>query len=206
MSDLALDLVVNELAALAVPMSPTGLELPWQWGSYDSEGVRFAFFRIAEELRTLAVRVRAARLAAGLPLTQAQNILADHHAAYLDLNAAVFGLDEAGFTTPPSEGEWPVRRALAHILHADMGFFAVVSYALARHRTRDGRPERIPDEAWEPILGLNDAQETALMASPAPDLLSFYAAFHARTLAEFAALTDAELALDSYYWEDEPYP
>ena len=126
MSDLTLEAVVKDLAALAVQMSPADLELPWKWGSYDSEGVRFAFFRIAEELRTLAVRVRQARLAAGRPLTQAQNILAYYHAAYRDLNAAVLGLDEAGFTAPPAEGEWPVRRALAHILNADMGFYVVV--------------------------------------------------------------------------------
>jgi hypothetical protein len=206
MSDLTLELVIKDLAASAAHMSPADLELPWKWGSYDSEGVRFAFFRINEELRTLAVRLRQARLDAGRPVTQAQSILGNYHAAYYDLNAALLGLDEAGFVTPPAEGEWPVRRTLAHILKADMGFYVVVSYTLARQRSGDSRPQQIPDEAWEPMLGLNDEQETALFESPAQNLLTYFASFHRRVLDEFTTIADAELELDSFYWEDEPYP
>jgi hypothetical protein len=206
MSDLTLELVIKDLAATAAQLSPAELELPWKWGSYDSEGVRFAFFRINEQLRTLAVRLRQARLAAGHPVTQTQSILAYYHAAYSDLNAALLGLDEAGFITPPSEGEWPVRRTLAHILNADMGFYVVVNYTLARQRSGDGRPQHIPDEAWEAILGLNDAQETALIESPAQALMDYFASFHNKVMHEFSTMADAELELDSFYWEDEPYP
>jgi hypothetical protein len=205
MNNPALEEAIKDLAALSADMPQTDLERPWQWGSYD-EGIRFAFFRITEELRDLAVRVRQARMEAGRPLSQAQAILGDYHAAYLDLNAAVLGLDEAGLNTPPAEGEWPVRRAIAHILNADLGFYVVASYALARHRSADGRPERISESVWEPMIGMNDAQETALYESSAADLLAYFDGHHRKVVDEFSAITDGELELASYYWEEEPYP
>jgi hypothetical protein len=206
MADNTLESAVYRLADLAVRLDPAGLERPWKWASYDSEGVRFAFFRMMEELRALAVRTVQLRLQTGQPPSQAQRILAQYHGAWRELQAVLLGLDETTFDQPPAEGEWPVQRTLAHMLGADLGFYVLVSYARERHRSADGRAVRFGDETYERLLGLDEAGYVALMARPAGGLLEYHAAFHQRILSELGSLSDPELELDAYYWEEEAYP
>jgi len=61
----------------------------WAWGSYTSEGVRFAFFRNYEDLCHLAVQVAHARDLAGKPLSGAQRILAQYQASFMNLQAVM---------------------------------------------------------------------------------------------------------------------
>src|SRR5512143_2021083 len=121
---------VEQFAQGALHLSDADLERPWAWGDYDSEGVRFAFFRTFEELGDLALR--SASLAP--PPSRAQGFLARYHAAYRDLQAALLGLDSALAERAPAEKEWPVRRVVAHMTNGDFGFFALVHYAIDRHR------------------------------------------------------------------------
>jgi hypothetical protein len=200
-----LEIAVNRLAVIAQLMSLSDLERPWKWASYDSEGVRFAFFRVQEELRALAVRIAAARLAVGQPPSQAQRILAQYHTAYRELRASLLGLDNAVLDQPPAKEEWPVRRTLAHILGADMGFYVVVRYALDRHRSADDRPPRFGDEIYGRLLGVDEDSYHAIMERPVDGLLDYHAALHQRVLDELSGITDSELELDSYYWEEEPH-
>ena len=207
MSDTALIDTVQPLAEMACKMDEAALEKPWSWGSYD-EGVRFVFFRALEELRSLAVRLAQARAAAGQDPSQAQRILTQYHTAYRDYEAAITCLDEAGFTQPPAEGEWPVQRAMAHILGSEIGFYIQVRYALELERTRSGggRPERFDDVVLETYLDMNEAGYEELMNRPAGDLLSYHAALHQRILTEFSSIGEAEIDLPVFYWEKEPYP
>ncbi len=167
--------------------------------------MRLAFFRIMEELRSLAVRLVQARQAASRPLTQAQRILGQYHVAWRELQAVLLGLDPAGFEQAPAQGEWPVRQTLAHMLGADLGFYVVIGHALECHRAASGLT-RIPDEAWERLLGLSEAEYEALLKSPAEPLLAHYAHVHARNLDQFSKISDAEIELPAYYWEKESYP
>ena len=194
------------LTDLACKINEADLEKTWIWGSYDEEGMRFIFFRALEEFRALSVRLSQARAAAGRSPSTAQRILAQYHAAYRDYEAAVTGLDETGFTQPPVEGEWPVQRAIAHILGADMGFYVVTRYALERHRSGDRRPERFEDAVYDTYLDINEDRYNELMNRPAVDLLAYHAGLHRRILSEFGQITDREIDLDAYYWEKEPYP
>ena len=66
----------------------------------------------------------------------------------------------------PAEGEWSLRQIAAHTVGADVGFFVVVKYALDRHRSGDGRPAKIPDEAWEAIIGEDWASIEAILGGP----------------------------------------
>jgi hypothetical protein len=210
MSNTGLTDSIQVLKDLACKMNEAALEKPWVWGSYDEEGVRFVFFRTLEELRSLAVRLAQARADAERPPSQAQRILAQYHTAYRDYEAAITGLEDAVLTQPPAEGEWPVQRAMAHILGADMGFYVLVRYALERHRTADGRPERFNDAVYETyfanFFGLNEVSYDELMEQKAGNLLNYHADLHQRILAEFNAITDPELELKASYWEKEPYP
>ena len=64
------------------------------------------------------------------PFLDVQRILAQYHAAYLDLQAVLLGMEGKYFEIPPAEGEWPIRRVMAHIVGADMSFYVAIKFAL----------------------------------------------------------------------------
>jgi hypothetical protein len=165
--------------------------------------VHFAFFRTYEELRELATRIAAERLAHGSPASSAQQVLAQYHAAYLDLQAAVLGLEASRADEAQAEGEWSPRRVVAHIVGADLGFYGAVKWALARHRSGDGRPAEIPDEAWDELIGEDEATVVATLDGPLDALQAYHDGFHQQILGEFAYISDEELDLPSLYWEGQ---
>jgi hypothetical protein len=175
---------VERLAGVTQGASDADLDRPWAWGAYDSEGVRFALFRTYEELRELAARLASERATSGPPASTAQRILAQYRVAYRDLQAVLLGIS-----------------IVAHIVGADVGFFGVVQYALERHRTGDGRPAEIPDEAWDVLLGEDGDTIDALLDGPLDGILPYYEQHHVRTLQAFAGISEEELALPSMYWE-----
>ncbi len=192
---------VEQFASVTHAVPDSALERAWAWGAYDSEGMRFAFFRVYEELRELATRMAWERSAHGSPRSTAQHILAQYHLAYRDLQAALLGIGNDEADRVPAEGEWPLRRVVAHIVEADLGFYGVVRYALDRHRSRDGRPAKIPVEAWDALLGEEEASIDAKLAGPLASILSYYTTVHERVLHEFADIRSEELAAPSMYWE-----
>jgi hypothetical protein len=192
---------VEQFANVTQGVPDTELEREWAWGAYDSEGVRFAFFRTYEDLRELAARTAAERSAQGPAVSPAQRILAQYHAAYGDLQAALLGLPSEAEDRAPSEGEWPLRRVVAHIVGAEAGFYGVVKYALDRHRSADGQPAEIPDEAWDALLEEDVASVDATLDGPLAGIRSYHQGIHERVLREFADITEEELAIPSMYWE-----
>ncbi len=192
---------VEQFADLTHGLPDSTLDREWVWGAYDEEGVRFAFFRTYEELRELAARTAAERSAQGLTRSAAQCILAQYHSAYRDLQAALLGIGADEANRAPAEGEWPLRQVVAHIVGADLGFFGVVKYALGRHRSGDGRPAQIPEEAWDVLLGEDEASIDAMLDGPLVGIQSYHEAFHERVVREFADISDEELAVPSMYWE-----
>jgi hypothetical protein len=189
---------VGQFAAVTQAVADPDLDREWAWGDYDSEGVRFAFFRTYEELRELAASTAASR---SPRLSPAQRILAQYHAAYRDLEAALLDLSPAAAIQAPAEGEWPVRKTVAHIVGAELGFYGVVKWALERHRTGDGRPAEIPDEAWDDLVGETEESFQAMTEGSLDSLRAYHAVLHSQVLDEFAGIGDQELALPSRYWE-----
>jgi hypothetical protein len=192
---------VEQFAALTLAAPDSQLEREWTWGAYDSEGVRFAFFRTYEELRELVARMAAERSAQGPPVSTAQRILAQYHASYRDLQAALMGVDADAARREPAGGEWPVRKVVAHIVQADVGFYVVVRYALDRHHSGDGRPAEVPDQEWEVVAGQDGASVEAILEGPLEGIRTFHETLHERVLLEFSGITEDELALPSMYWE-----
>jgi hypothetical protein len=192
---------VQQFADLTQGVADADLDLEWAWGAYDEEGVRFAFFRTYEELRALAPEIAAERRALGPAMTTAQHILAQYHAAYCDLQAALLGVGAEDAERPPAEGEWPLRKVVAHIVGAELGFFGVTKYALDRRRSGDERPAAIPDEAWDAIIGQDEASLVAMLDGPWQGVRSYYDTFHERVLLELADIRDEELEAPSMYWE-----
>jgi hypothetical protein len=195
---------VEQFGRLTWQLTDADLERPWQWGEYD-EGVRFAFFRVYEELRDLAVALAARRLQAGQPQTQAQRILAQYHAAYQDFRAVVFGVSDELAGQPPAEGEWPLRTILLHFVKAERAFFAVTQYAVGRSRVSVELPLAISDEGWDEFWA-GDPFDALKENGTFSVLLNYYAGLHQRILDFFADTTDAELNAPAVFWENTPMP
>ncbi len=205
MNDLTLAELVLSFAKVTQSIPDNDLDRAWRWKDYDSEGVRFAFFRTFEDLRTLAVKIAASRRLMDQPPSEAHQILGSYHAAYRDLQAVLLQGDEKTFIQPPAASEWPVRRAYAHIVGADMGFYVVIRYTLERHRSANSWPAKVPAGTRELYLRMSEETEDRLMDAPVAALAAHHEAFHARVLQDFASITAEELELPSHFWEDEPY-
>ena len=138
---------VEKFSAVTHSFTDQDLEKEWAWGDYN-EGVRFAFFRVYEDLRELAARVAAQRSVEGPAMTTAQFVLVQYHAAYRDLQAVLIGLSDEQAVQEPSDEQWPVVQVLLHIVQAESAFYAVNHYAIKRLRTKEQVPLEMSDEIW----------------------------------------------------------
>ena len=193
---------VKDFASLILPLSEKDLEREWIWKDHDEEGIRFACFVTLQELRRLAVELSALRTKP----TPAQHILSQYHSAYMDLQAAIFGLSEEDADKVPAEGEWQVRRVYAHILSAEINFTITVRYALEKHRASAWTPERASDEDESRLAGMNEAEYQALLEGPFEGMLAYHRDFHPTIIEEFGNITDEELDLPSTFWEETRFP
>ena len=196
---------IKQFAELVISLPDTDLEREWAWGSYESEGIRFAFFRNYEDLRSLAVKIAHHRQVTGNHPAHAQRILAQYHAAYMDLQAVLVGIDSHFFDIPPGEDDWTIRRVYAHIVGAEMGFFVAIKFALDKTRGGEDPLVDIDDHTWLEMIGMEEEEIDAVVAGPLPALQSFHANLHQRILADFSTITDQEIEMLSKYWEAEAY-
>ncbi len=193
---------VENFSRLILPLTEKDLEREWKWKDHDEEGIRFACFVTLQELRHLAVTLATFR---SQP-TPAQHILSQYHAAYLDLQAAILGLSNDAAEKIPAEGEWPVRRVYAHILGADIGFTAVVRYALEGHRAGLWKPEQMSDENEMRLIGMSEDEYKTLTRSPLSNMLNYHQKFHPEIISDFSGITDNELELPATFWEETRFP
>jgi hypothetical protein len=195
---------VEHFAGIVQNLTDLELDTEWAWGDYDSDGVRFAFFRIYEELRELATTLAAVRAANGPATTTAQRALAQYHGAYRDLEAALLGVTSEEAERAPAEGEWSLREVLSHIVRADTYFFALVRYALDGHRRGVWQPAAVPDEAWDGLVGMEESALKAITGGPIDGIRLYHARLHEQIMDQLAGIGDDELGKPSMYWEEEP--
>ena len=197
---------VENFSQLILPLTEKDLEREWKWKDHDEEGIRFACFVTLQELRHLAVTLASPSTTLRTQPTPAQHILSQYHAAYLDLQAAILGLSNDDAEKIPAEGEWPVRRVYAHILGADIGFTAVVRYALEGHRAGSWKREQMSDEEETKIIGMSEEEYKQLTRSPLKAMRAFHQKFHLEIIADFSGITDSELNLPATFWEETRFP
>jgi hypothetical protein len=166
-------------------------DVPWRDRVTD---VRWAFYRTYEELRDLANATAADRAAAGSSATTAQRALALYHVAHRDLQAVLLQAGEDAFDRVPAEGEWPLRSVLEHTMRAGAGFLALTNWALARYRSGDGKPLRMPEEESAPYRAM--AAVSGTMAA----VLARNDALHNRVLEELAGVAETELQAHVSFW------
>jgi hypothetical protein len=195
---------VEDFVAVTQDCNQTDLEREWTWGDY-SEGVRFSFFRVYEELRTLAARLSTLRASSGNPVTTAQHILAQHHASFRDLKAVFLGVSDEAGVTAPAEGDWSLREVLVHIIAAERTFFAINLDALKCVRTRGRTPPEMTDDAWDTFWSGDDFQNMKENA-PVSALMAYYENLHSRVIKEFSGIRDSELHTPVIFWESKAMP
>lgn len=193
---------VDHFTRVTQDLSDADLEREWAWGDYD-EGQRFIFFRVYEELRTLAARLGTARAKSPRPLTTAQRILAQHHAAYRDLGAVLLAVSDEQARRPPAEGEWALNEVLPHIIRAEATFYTLILDAIQRERTADGRPMEMTDEAYEEFWA-GDPFQQLREEGQLSAMLAYYRNLHQRILRDLADIADGELDTGVIFWESEP--
>ncbi len=197
MSKDALYQAVLRLAESTTGLTEPDLERPWNWGDYE-EGVRFAFFRTYEELRTLAAQQSH-------PLTPAQAALAQYHLAFRDLQAVLIGITDEEATRKAAEGEWPINRIVPHIIEADRSFYAMIHYTLERARSKEERPPAMPEEEFN-TFWKSDNFDGIVETGSLRAMLDYYEGWHQRVVETFASISNEELCLPSMFWESKPYP
>jgi len=179
----------------------TVLDRPWHWNGHN-EGIRFAFFVVSRNLSDLTVRLET-MLSTSSPVLR---ILSQYHSAYLDLQAVLYGLTPEVVNLTPSEKDWSVRRTYAHILSADIGFFATIQYALEGHRQNKWAPEPMSDEDEIRLIGMSEAQYQSLMSSNYETLLNYHQKLHSQIITGFSDITAVELDLPAAFWEPLMFP
>jgi len=217
---------VAVFAQASVGIADVDLERDYTWRYHDEEGLRFALLGTYHELRDLAATTAAERAAHGSPITLAQRVLAQYHAAYRDLQAALLGVSHADAQRAPAQGEWPLWIAVVHMIMTEQQFFPRIVHAVAQRHAgvppsemSDG--ERVAFLACEPandplrllwfIYGdsvstwqqAQDIPPPQAMSGQFAELLAYYDAMHERVLRELSVLSDDDLQAPSLWWEDE---
>lgn len=204
MSEQSLQQAVGALAAATQALSDADMGQPWAWGPHQ-EGVRFALIGAYHELRDLAVRLAAERRRHGPPQTMAQHALAQYQAAYRDLQAVLLGVTADMYDTEPAPGAWQLRYVLGHTAATERVFFTLVHYALQRAREDEERPLQLPEGEVERVVGSRDDFVTLMENGTLAEMWDFYERLHARALAEFVGISDAEMETRSLWWEGIEY-
>jgi DinB family protein len=190
---------VEALVRRTVTLSDADIGREWKWGVYDEEGLRFALLMTHHELRDLAVRLAALRPAR----TQAQAILAQYHQAYRDLTAVLAAVRTEDLDRAPAQGEWPVREVCDHMLGAEYGFLRVCRIALERHRA--GKAGEPTEDEWKaasaPYMAARDAATKPLASAGIEAIRNAFFDIHVRNLRELGDITDAEIDLESFFWD-----
>ena len=202
MNHAVLEQAVAGFATLTMDLPDKELERDWVWQDYD-EGVRYAFFRTYEELRQQAAVLAARRAASGRPLTTAQHILGQYHAAYRDLQAILLGVSDTVGAQAPAEGEWALREAAGHAIQTARTFFALVYYTIQHTRAGDPGPVDVTDEEWE-ALWTGDTFEQMRKSASLSELMRYFEGLHARILDGLKTISEDELEARSVFWEGTP--
>lgn len=180
------------------------LELPWKWQSYD-EGIRFAFFRLMEEIITLAGNPDIFKLDSEKNSQKEVNTyLLRFHRAFWQLKAKLTGLDEGLANQQPTPQDWSIRRTAEHILEAEWMFYGVFRYGFHASDHSENLPSEKPnqdfiDQHFDVEGGFPpDKFECSLV-----ELLMFYEKHHSDVLSGLSSLKDDDLERSLTFWEDE---
>lgn len=195
---------VSAFALAFYNLPDADLSRPWRWGDYD-EGIRFGFFRNYEDLRKLAAILAAQRAEANKPVSTAQMILRQYHAAFRDLQAVLLGVNDELAGRRPTTDDWSLRIIMAHLIDTDLSFWFINQQALQARRAGETNPPKLTDDLWMAMAGGVSFYKIA-EEGPLSALAAFYADHHALVLHTFGDVAEAELETPVWFWEQHTMP
>lgn len=133
---------------LAVP--DAALEGPWTWLDHGEADGRYGFFRILEDLEATAAGIDTRRG----PRPPGEAIVAPATVARWDLIGVLAPLTATELDADPGEGEWTVRKAVAHVIASQHSYGVYTAWWRDQGiRTADEglpfAPDGLDDPAWD---------------------------------------------------------
>lgn len=182
------------------------LEGKWLWQGYD-EGVRFAFFRILEEMRELSSDPAIFKPVFSDSSNEVYTYLEQFQQVFWNLKAEVAGLKEDFTHQQPAANDWSIRQTLEHILEVEWTFFGVIRYGFhfsgESARAPSGKmPQTFIDQHFD-----EDGQfPHGNFECSTAELFAFYEDRHADVLQGLLKLKDVELEKTVTFWEPQAMP
>ena len=192
-------------AEQTINLPAEALEKTWKWQGY-SEGIRFAFFRVLEEIRAMAVDDVCCQLSPEPdPSAKVQKLLAFYHKAYWDLKALCLGLTDETASKKPGEGEWSIKEVIQHTLDADWAFYGIFLYTYRLKGTRkDWNTEKIPESFFDLHFSDKGLYDEQAFEGDLSQLLGLYEKLHRQIMLELRTFRDEQLQDELHYWEPQP--
>jgi len=161
---------------------------------------------VYEEIRALQARLAAQRRAAGPALTTAQDLLANHHQAYWALQGVLLPGSPRLLDLQPAPGEWSVRQTLHHLINAEFFFFEAIRANLQIHQNGQSPSFNHVRAIVETSRAQAEPQHQQAFALSLDSILALYSDIHYHGIESLAGLSDAQMALPTFDWEDETFP
>ena len=127
-------------------LDDSSLLIQWFWDGNDVD-VRYAFYRAFEVLESAEAATRLAVSDSGS--SQAREAVAAATASRWDLQGLLATLDDDDLDADPQNGEWPIRRAMAHIIASQRGYAWGTAWWLSvRDEPRAEGEQRAPEDVF----------------------------------------------------------
>lgn len=186
---------------------PDGLlEKKWEWQGYD-EGIRFAFFRVVEELRWMESVVLQQQAQHGFSYNAIHTILNPFHQQYWDFRALYAGIDDKVLDQSPGEKQLTLRDILYHVLETEWAFYGLFRYTFTFAGTDRAYPlGEMPRDFLNQHFEQEGHFHESIFNGDLSTMLGFYDHLHMRVMEGLKNLPESGLAEMISFWEPQSMP
>ena len=183
--------VVGDILAI----SESALTRPWAWIGGGEEEVRYGLYRVHELFE--AAEIRAARVLrrSGTDAGLAAELVAPATAARWHLHGLLVPLVDADIDADPGDGEWTIRRTLAHVVNGQRAYGWGTAWWVSQAYAVDDptMPARVDESVYTTLPD----EEGPEGAGTLDDIRARLDTTVDRSIERLAGLPEAHLALGS---------
>ncbi len=186
---------------------PDGLlEKKWTWQGYD-EGIRFAFFRVLEELRWMESVVLQQQAQQGFVYNAVHTMLTPFHQRYWGFRTLFAGVEEKLIDQSPGEKEMTLRDILYHVLETEWAFYGLFRYTFNVAGTSAEYPlGEMPRDFLNQHFEQDGHFHESIFNGDVSTMLGFYDHLHLRVMEGLSEIPESGLAEMIGFWEPQPMP
>ncbi len=122
--------LLEEIETRLAGLSEKQLASPATWQGLNRHA-RFLMHRLTAHVSDHGLQLRKGRQAMGVPMSEAQGILAQFAIAQMAMLAENFGLSEEEYVKAPTEGEWSAEQVIAHVIEVERRTLQQIEDAVA---------------------------------------------------------------------------